>query len=522
MFGTGELGSTPSPTNEVFDATNASRPSSADGFFTTPPKSDKENLGYQASALEYTAKKWIAATPPEKINDLDLLRARCHKLITQIVLADKIVDSAEGSLRNSEDTHKLERRKWERDMADANKGIATQQREIDRLNAILKRADLPCRYEDDQIAILTGMLERSTAAVFEIKKELDEAHKALEEAAGAFHQQLNQANEEAEVYRNEVDRYVVELKKADNEIDRLTQRTDELESEMELLLLADQVHGLNQVLKEEQKIRAQLEYNLNEARKVNEAQHSRIVYLEAREVELYDFGEQAARNLTEMMRQMDEMDTETRCLREEKKHLEQSQVELPPYREQSRAPRQNRAPPPQQHGGQPQRPRHEDQAQARYPQQDEYDSYDEEAYQQGAYEDQQGHVPYANPPPAPAAQQAAPVAYPIPPAQDPAHIALDNPNRRWFEDWHTRYQTGGPLGSANPNYALVVPPPRQRQQGGGSGGAGNGNRQTGPGNGSGGNRRNSGGGQQGSPERRQQLPPHQPFGLASPNNGPAR
>ncbi|XP_055337799.1 uncharacterized protein LOC129587883, partial [Paramacrobiotus metropolitanus] len=466
MFEPGELGSerTPTPNDEVFDTTKVSRPNSADGFFTTPVKSNQDDLTYQASTLEYTAEKWIAATPPERIVDVDLLRSRCRRLITQIALADRIIDSAGKSLRNSEDTHRLERSKWEREMADANKGIAIQQREIDRLNAILKRTDQPCRHDIDEATTLKGMLDRSMDAVHELNRELAEANKALEEA------QKDLADVQTALVESEqaAGAYVVELKKADDEIDRLTHRVDELEAEIELAFTRmgrrfidanarDMGFPNERTADVDLKLRAQLEYNLNEAQKVNEAQHSRILYLEAREVELYDFGEQAARNLTDMMRQMDEMDIETRCLREEKKHLEQSQVELPPYQEHSRveppsyrtsmaqeqhpsrtisdilwginptqemAPRQNRAPPPQQYEGQPQQPRHADQAQARHPQQDGYEGQDDDAYQQEAYEDQQGHMPYVNPPPAPAAQQAAPAAQPNPLEQNPAHVAL--------------------------------------------------------------------------------------------------
>ncbi|XP_055355486.1 uncharacterized protein LOC129600878 [Paramacrobiotus metropolitanus] len=924
----------------------------------------------------------------EKIEDVNRLRKRCQDLITQIVLADQIVNSTESQMSRSEDTHKLERRRWEKELAEANNGIAAQQRRIEHLESHLKRSDNPCRYDFEEVGRLRSTLATSVESVFELKRRLATVEKDLadtqtalvesELAAGTFHQQFNQANEEAEVYRNEVDRYIVELKQADDEVDRQRHRIEQLETEMEILLaragrqlmahysqqpaspdrsraitdleqanaqLVDQVYGLNDVLKEEQRLRAQLEHSLAEAQKVYEAQQNRITHLEIRENDLYNYGLDADKYIDDLNRYIDEMtkytddlDTEVRCLQEETKHLEQSRTDPPSYRtsmatdfhfEPSQTVRdilwdiqpkeQKKEPnffvgvvtnnpltgtPPQQqplpHRPEPERntstaaphvptsnvpttttatldqqgrgyaeqgweanpppPPAMDAQQAanrafqetmirvcargRKQKLPEYDGdhnklegwlkqirrfyaeaqewhesdhtfmtdlisrlegqaaqwhrdtagsepaggwpvnlwlakfeerfgdknkeinavtamakrkyrfgqetpeqyYDammniksrcdtitdqmalfhlkdnihepklrealeirmpatpvelrdyirqfvngKEMYDvvKGSRDTDYARVRATTPTPAPLPQapvqtvyqpymmpgyQSPPATYvqPTVPMTPPAQMApvqqptwagvaavnvaapqpvagaptnnyggpspgsggnqnngnsgynqnpnqgypaygqnptqgfggggygrgkgrgggnrgrgnrggggnqqgnrppqaqqgarqymtyvdkmeqlflqwtladsftchfckfgnhpqarcafigtrvQDNPNRRWYEDWHTRYLTGGPLGSANPNSAQIVPPPRQRQQGGGSGGAGNGNQQAGSGNGSTGNRRNSGGGQQGSPEQRQMLPPHQPFGSPSPNNGPAR
>ncbi|XP_055357313.1 tropomyosin-1, isoforms 9A/A/B-like [Paramacrobiotus metropolitanus] len=303
-----------------------------DAGYTSPNQTDDVKR-YQASTLEYTARKWIASTPPEKIEDIDRLRKRCQDLITQIVLADQIVNSTENQMSRSEDTHKLERKRWEKELAEANNGIAAQQRRIEHLESHLKRSDNPCRYDPEEVERLRSTLATSVESVFELKRRLATAEKDLadtqtalvesELAAGTFHQQLKQANEEAEVYRNEVDRYIVELKHADDEVDRQKYRIEQLEREMETLLvragrqlmahygqqpaspdrsrattdleqanaqLADQVYGLNDVLKEEQRLRAQLEHSLAEAQKVYEAQQNRIAHLEVRENDLYNYG----------------------------------------------------------------------------------------------------------------------------------------------------------------------------------------------------------------------------------------
>ncbi|XP_055352833.1 RNA-binding protein cabeza-like [Paramacrobiotus metropolitanus] len=78
----------------------------------------------------------------------------------------------------------------------------------------------------------------------------------------------------------------------------------------------------------------------------------------------------------------------------------------------------------------------------------------------------------------------------------------DNLNRRWYNDWRYRYDNGWPLGSANPNYASIVPPPRPRQQN-----AGGGNQQ--PAQGGGANRQSGGRAPLASPPpgQRPQLPP---------------
>ncbi|XP_055347140.1 cingulin-like protein 1 [Paramacrobiotus metropolitanus] len=347
-----------------------SLPNSLDESLQTPAKSNEDR--YDAGLLEYTARKWTSATPPEKIDDINVLRQRCHQQITQIVLADKLVNSAEGSSARSAETHRLERKRWETENEGLNKVIADQQREMDRLKALLKRFEGPCRYDANEVANLNDKLDRSTQAVLQLGRQLEAAEKELadtqsalvasEQAAGHFDEMLNRANEEAEVYRNEVDRYIVELQRADNEVDQLRQLTDRLQKELEILTarsrqqspahhgrpsergtliadleeantqLTDQVYGLNEYLKQEEKLRAQLEYSMAEAHKVNEAQRNRIAYLEARENELFDYGTEAASNITEMMRQMDELDTEIRCLREEKKDLEQTRADPPSYR----------------------------------------------------------------------------------------------------------------------------------------------------------------------------------------------
>ncbi|XP_055356311.1 protein P54-like [Paramacrobiotus metropolitanus] len=383
MFELGDSGSgTPPPMDDVFDTTQVSRPSSRDGFFRTPVAPHLGNHRYQASTLEYTARKWIASTPPEKIEDIDRLRKRCQDLITQIVLADQIVNSTENQMSRSEDTHKLERKRWEKEPAEANNGIAAQQRRIEHLESHLKRSDNPCRYDFEEIERLQSTLATSVESVFELKRRLATVEKDLadtqtalvesELAAGTFHQQLKQANEEAEVYRNEVDRYIVELKQADDEVDRQKYRIEQLEREMETLLvragrqlmahygqqpaspdrsrattdleqanaqLADQVYGLNDALKEEQRLRAQLEHSLAEAQKVYEAQQNRIAHLEVRENDLYNYGLDADKYIDDLNRYIDEMttytddlDTEVRCLQEETKHLEQSRTEPPSYR----------------------------------------------------------------------------------------------------------------------------------------------------------------------------------------------
>ncbi|XP_055327687.1 uncharacterized protein LOC129580938 [Paramacrobiotus metropolitanus] len=133
-------------------------------------------------------------------------------------------------MSRSEDTHKLERKRWEKELAEANTGIAAQQRRIEHLESHLKRSDNPCRYDFEEVERLRSTLATSVESVFELKRRLATGEKDLantqtalvesELAAETFHQQLNQANEEAEVYRNEVDRYIVELKQADNEVDR--------------------------------------------------------------------------------------------------------------------------------------------------------------------------------------------------------------------------------------------------------------------------------------------------------------
>ncbi|XP_055354898.1 RNA-binding protein cabeza-like [Paramacrobiotus metropolitanus] len=101
----------------------------------------------------------------------------------------------------------------------------------------------------------------------------------------------------------------------------------------------------------------------------------------------------------------------------------------------------------------------------------------------------------------------------------------ENPNRKWYLDWRSRYTKGYPTRSANPNRFGLVPPKQPRPQRG-IGGNGSRRQSTGLGNGSGGGNRQNGPkqGYQTPANERPALPPI-PDQLVKPNGsggGPNR
>ncbi|XP_055356378.1 uncharacterized protein LOC129601568 [Paramacrobiotus metropolitanus] len=158
---------TPSPTDDVFDATVlpnqvTERPDSRKGFRFPSPK---QYSGSHTGASDYTPRRYLTKTPPEKIDNPQVLRQRIYEMQNQLLAGQNIVESTENVLSQTVASHKQERKRLTDELERANTVIDDLTQEIERLEAQLQVTEEPCRHDQAEVTRLQDMLEQSRAEV---------------------------------------------------------------------------------------------------------------------------------------------------------------------------------------------------------------------------------------------------------------------------------------------------------------------------------------------------------------------
>ncbi|XP_055347902.1 uncharacterized protein LOC129595023 [Paramacrobiotus metropolitanus] len=229
MFEPSDLGAgkTPSPTDDVFDATVlpnkvTERPDSRKGFRFPSPK---QYPGSHIGASDYTPRRYLTKTPPEKIDNPQVLRQRIYELQNQLLAGQNIVESTENVLSQTVASHKQERKRLTDELERANAVIDDLTQEIERLEAQLQVTEEPRRHEQAEVTRLQDMLEQSRAEVATLRQDLEQRLQALgysEAGSAELHKMFDRVDE----YREENHHLKQGIIGLEGEIDELNSELD--------------------------------------------------------------------------------------------------------------------------------------------------------------------------------------------------------------------------------------------------------------------------------------------------------
>ncbi|XP_055344350.1 tyrosine-protein phosphatase non-receptor type 23-like [Paramacrobiotus metropolitanus] len=359
---------TPSPTDDVFDATVlpnkvTERPDSRKGYRFPSPK---QHPGSHIGASDYTPRRYLTKTPPEKIDNPQFLRQRIYELQNQLLAGQNIVESTENVLSQTVASHKQERKRLTDELERANTVIDDLTQEIERLEAQLQVTEEPCRHDQAEVTRLQDMLEQSQAEVATLRQDLEQRLQALgysEAGSAELHNMFGRVDE----YREENHHLKQGIIGLEGEIDELNSELDFLRTAYENLRqnqngpegvavdlrlcqaqLGQQIFALTTHLQNET---ARFEHARVENLAVIEAQRARITQLESEKTqwetdkdrllkyqqELYDFGTDVSNKYNDLcekhnqlVQERENLGIEVACLKEEKTYLEDSMTEQPP------------------------------------------------------------------------------------------------------------------------------------------------------------------------------------------------